>query len=85
MTLKAALEDVVAHPRKRALKRNDDVLIYYDNTWDDSGLRMGRDGGGEGFIGLSFGFEISLFSYTDVVSTDHVVIDVDFNPFKYIT
>jgi hypothetical protein len=85
VTLKAALEDVVAHPRKRALKHNDDVLIYYDDTWDVSGLRMGRDGGEEGFIGRSFGFGSSLFSYTDVVSTDYVVIDVDFNPFKYIT
>ncbi len=74
MTLKEALEDIIGHPRKRALRWND-TLLYYDDTWDPQGLLTRTPGGG------GFGFGFLVFSVYDATTDKHVVEDVDFESF----
>lgn len=74
MTLKEALEDVIGHPRKRALKWHD-TLLYFDDTWDTQGLITTMPGGS------GFGFGYTVFSVYDVTADTHVVMDVDFESF----
>lgn len=77
MTLKEALEEVIAHPRKRALKWGD-TLLYFDDTWDPTGLLTNTPGGG------GFGFGYMVFSVYDATTDKHVVVDVDFESFLKI-
>jgi hypothetical protein len=83
VTLREAIDDVMAHPCKRGLKisTGDDEprLLVYDPSFDDTGLliRPPTTGGAAGF-----GFGVCIFSINDLLSDAHEVVDVDVEPFR---
>lgn len=87
MTLREAIDDVMAHPCRRALKictGVGDRLLVYDPSFDSTGLLIrpplpAADGMPE-MAGAGFG--ICLFSVNDVLSDAHEVVDVDVEPFR---
>jgi hypothetical protein len=83
MTLKEALDEVIAHPCKRAL-RSLYGLLYYDPTFGNDCFCRSMDGE-QGELELAWsavGFGAPLFTIDEIISSDHVVVDVDFPPYK---
>lgn len=88
MTLKEALEDVIAHPLKRAM-RTPYGLLYYDPSYGEDCLRRKPlstlDQKLQALANsewMAAGFGMPLFSITDVVYSGHVVVDIDFEAFE---
>lgn len=87
MTLREALEDVIAHPLKRAM-RTPYGLLYYDPSYGEDCLRR-KAPTLDGKLQLlangewsSAGFGMPLFSITEVMYKGHVVVDIDFEAFE---
>lgn len=76
MRLREAVELMLANPCKKGLQLGDGMVMYYDPTWDDEGVRI------LGAEICAAGNGISFFSISDVLRDDYVVVDIDEEPWK---